>query len=131
MADDITRRLRRLVERGITIREAAAAIGISPSRAWVRVDALGDTITRRRRRRVTAAEHSRMVELIDQGLSRGAVGRRLKRSKSVIQHHVAGAPATTGAKRIRSAIRCERCGAKIIVAPCVRCAAVDATRRAG
>ena len=131
MIDDLTTRVCDLVRRGHTIREAAAAVGISPAQAWVRVAALGDTITRRRRRPVSADEREQMIALVDAGLSRAEVGANLNRSKSVIQHHVAGPQQRSGPRRIRSAIRCDQCGVKIIVSPCVRCAAMAATRRTG
>ena len=121
--DPLTDQIRRLVETGKTVAQAAAACGLSKAATYRRLAALGDQVDRRRGPTPTTDEEcEQILDLAAEGKSRREIARIVRRSVSTIVRVAYSGQSNDGPRRLRSAKRCPDCGTRINVWPCVACA---------
>lgn len=113
----LTKRVERFADRGLTIRSIAQQLDLHPSSVYRRLVAAG----RRCWEPVTDAERRRIRDLIAADNSRRAVARSTGRGLGTISRIAKPNDSTT--RRLRSAVRCPKCRAKIVQLPCVACEA--------
>lgn len=113
----LTKRVTRFAERGLTIRSIAQQLDLHPSSVYRRLVAAG----RRCWEPLTDAERRRIRELIAADNSRRSVARSTGRGLGTISRIAKPHDSTT--RRLRSAVRCPTCRAKIVQLPCVACEA--------
>lgn len=114
----LTKRVTRFAESGLTIRSIAQRLDLHPSSVYRRLVAAG---RRRCWTPVTDAERRRIRDLIAADNSRRAVARSTGRGLGTISR--IAKPNDSSTRRLRSAVRCKTCRAKIVQLPCVACEA--------
>lgn len=115
----MTNQLIKLVERGVSLREAGRRIGVSATTVYRRLLPLGEEVNRRRRKPVTHEDRRRIVTHARNGeVSIRRIAAAVGRSWHTVHRVLAS---RTDLVRIAVAHRCPDCGHVIIRQPCQIC----------
>lgn len=123
--------LRIALKAGETLTAASLAARISPATGYRRCQQFLPKLRRRRQPRLLDAERQRILELLDRGrLSLGGIAREVRRDKRTVSRvrdwaygAVNEANEEIEVRTLRSPIRCQVCGGRSLVDPCLVCAA--------
>lgn len=124
--DADTLKLIHLVEHGVSLADAGRQIGVVASTVCRRLQSLGDSVHRRRRRPITPAVESQVLRLSDAGESSvRAIAAKINRSWHTVQRILDQHRRT---RRV-AVYRCPNCGNRLFYKPCLVCRPINAKSR--